>query len=454
MVAAATTVAVFSAEEWAQRLLRLYPNNWTGDSAKVAGGILFSLFQAQSTQYNFLQNGLEWLLHACRVATASDTALDAFAEDYFGNVAKFEARVVRQVGEPDSSFRARIYANLLASGGTRSDVIRVVEMLTGQTPRICEPWSVLDTSACDSMSFLDIDTAVNPCRVGDLSTRYQGFVESILPSFGDQGSNPVYCLDEGLACDRSFIIDPQPTWFLGEKELDLAINRVRMFATIIWRRYGSTLVANYVRGNSANVAADSTSVSVSLSPASSQALSVLACPSWNSQVAVNVHHRGSFSLVFSAPSPGGKADWIAAPVTVPGYGLLYLSADSYEADLAIPIESSVLLVSPSWNTSVWVESMGSGVASFKFDTPSPPGGYLNYGSFDVYHSGNAEIVEDAVSAEVPLPVPIENPYQLIILPSWNTTFSIVKSSSNFVLTFSTPAPADAFISWGILDQPL
>ena len=454
MAATATTVEIFTPDQWAQRLLRLYPNKWTGDAAKTAGGILYSLFNAQSTSYNFLQNGLDWVLNACRIATAQDVALDAIANDYFGSVAQFEATVVRQPGEPDDSFRARIYANLLQSGGTRADIIRVVELLTGQIPRITEPWNVLDNGACDSISFCDIDTQANPCRVGDLNFPYQGFVESILPSFGGQGNNPVYCIDDGLSCDRSFIIDPQSTWFLGEKELDAAINRVRMFSTIVYRKYGSTLTANYARGNSPTPGSSVASVAVSLSPPCSQALVVLACASWGSTISAAATDDGDFVLTFGTDAPGDESiDWIAAPATLPGFGLLPITQGVTTASIAMPIPGQLLLVTPNWDTSVWLSAIESGTASFNFGTAAPAGAFLNYGSFATPNAETQSVNSGASSGSVTFPSPITNSYQLILLPGWNTEFEITKTSNGFTATFTTSPGANSLLCWGVLNQP-
>lgn len=454
-MSAPTTVAIFTADEWAERLLRLYPNNWTGDSAKTTGGILYSLFKAQSTQYNFLQDGLEWLLNACRIATATDVALDAIANDYFGTLSKYEASVVRLSGEADDDFRQRIYANLFQTGGTRADIIRVIHLLTGGTPRFIEPWNVLDTSACDSFSFLDIDTPANPCRAGDLNLPYQGFVESDLPAFGDQGNNPVYCIDVGLSCDRSFIVDPQPTWFLGQKSLDLAINRVRMAGTIIWRRYGAPVTVEYARGNSPTPGADAIELAVTLFPPCIRPLVVLACAGWNSQVSARATSNGEFVLRFQTPAPGDKSvDWIAAPITLSGYGRLNVAAGSTTLSIAIPDAMRVLLATPSWNTSIWLTAMESGTAAFEFSTPAPANSILNYGSFDSDNSGTESVAADATSVVVDLPTELTDGYQLILLPSWNTEFVITKTSTQFTVVFSVPPADDSFFCWGVLSQPI
>lgn len=454
-MAGRTTVKQITAEQWAARFLRLYPNRWTSDAAKVAGGIMHAWFNAVGTQTEFLQGGLDWALNATRIATAKDAALDAIAEDYFGKVKKFEATVVRQIGEPDESFRQRIYANLMQEGGRRRDIIRVIELLTGEKPRVIEAFNVMDTSACDSISYCDIDTVDNPSRVGDLNFPYQGLVESILPSFGNQGNNPVYGVDAGLACDRSFIIDPEPTWFLGEKELDRAINLVRMTNTIVWRKYGGSLVANYVRGATRFVGDGLFELPVHLAPPTSSALVGLASASWNSSCYINTIDNNDFTVECStAAPPNGSIDWIAAPATVAGYGLLAIMPDAETASLAVQIPSEVLLVTPNWNTAVWLTAYENNSASFKFSVPAPHGALLNYGTFKSPYKGVKNVAPDTLSFNVYFDNPIPLPYQLILLPGWNTDYSFEKSVDGFLVTFSVPAPTGAFFYWGISAQPL
>ena len=455
MGATATTVPIFSADDWAARLIRLYPDRWTSDAAKVAGGILFTLFSSTSTQFNFLQNGLEYLLNNVRLATATGDALDAFANDYFGDLTQFEAVVVRQVGEPDDAFRQRIYDNLLQSGGTRADVIRVVQLLTDATPRVIEPWNLMDCSACDSITFCDIDTPENPGRTMniDLGFRFQALVESILPSYGGQGNNPVYTPDNGFSCDRSFIIDPQPTWFIGEDQLDQAINRVRMFSTIIWRSYGSTLAVNYARGGNTLPGVDTGTLQIEVSPPCENALIVLANPNWNSTVGVTVNDLGTFTLEFGNAAPGdASVDYIAAPATLLGYGILQLEKGVTSANLAVPVPGQVLIASPSWQTDFFQTQAQTTSAAFEFSNPAPAGGVIYYGSFEPPNGGQQSVNAGDLSAFVEYGFLTEGSYQLVILPGWNTSYSVVKNVDSFTVTFSNEPPENSFFSWGLLNQ--
>lgn len=445
-----TTVELFTPEEWAERLLTLYPNTWSGDAAKVAGGILYSFFEAKGGEYSFLEEGLDWLLNACRLATAKDEALDKFAADYFKDYGVYVTALPRQLGEPDEVYRQRISANLLTPGGMRRDIERVVELMTGQKPRIIEPWNVLDTNAADANCFADIDTPENPSRAADMTFPHQGFVESVLPPFGGNGINPIYGADAGASGDRSFVIDPDPTWFMGAKELDKAINRVRMFGTTVWRRYGSKPVVTWARGQSKYLSDGVNDLSVALAPPCSSSLVVLARANWNSSCYVDVTSTGDFKLFFSTSAPGGvPVDYIAAPATLSGFGILPLSPGDTGAELAIQSPGAAVIVTPSWNTTVELAYVDSEVATFVFSNPAEAGAELYYGTFKAPYGGLEHVVEGDIAGVVSFPEGVELPYQVMLIPSWNTEVEISKTENGFTLLYSTEAPAGSYFFWGI-----
>lgn len=449
-----TTVSVFTADQWAQRLLTLYPDKWTGDAAKMAGGILYSLLNSPSSQFNFQGLGLTWVLNACRIATAEDVALDAIANDYFGTtINPYTPFVVRQPGEPDESFRQRIYANLLPGGGTREDIINLLVMLTGKTPRITEPWYVTDCASCDTISYCDIDTVPNSGRVMDLALALTGFVDTVLPSFGGNGSNPVYCVDAGLSCDRSFIIDPQPSWFIGEKEVYAAVNRARMAFTTVGVRFDYSTIADYARGVSRYIAADIHQFAISLFPPCSALPVALITPFWNTTAWSTYTNPGNVKAFFGVDSPPGSGfDAIIAPSTFPGYGFLNPSKEDLTASIAIPGSSSIILASPGWNTDLWLTSCVQGESQFEFSVPAPAGSSINYGSFPEENSGIEPVSAGGPGVFVTFPREYDDGYQLAVMPGWNTKFDITKLTTGFQVTFGTPPSGDSFIAWGVLHQ--
>lgn len=85
--------------------------------------------------YALIQN----VILQARISTATGVFLDGIAADYFGTNLQWH------VAEGDPAFRARIKATLLLPLGTRAGIIAALQILTGRTPRIVEPWNTGDT---------------------------------------------------------------------------------------------------------------------------------------------------------------------------------------------------------------------------------------------------------------------------------------------------------------------
>src|ERR1700733_13082694 len=99
-----TTVINLSADQWTARVLRLFPRKWTGDQARKLGGILYAISYAIGNTHTAIQDQLLYAFNASRIATAEDEALDRVCADFFDPDDLF-----RLPGEPDASFRIRIY---------------------------------------------------------------------------------------------------------------------------------------------------------------------------------------------------------------------------------------------------------------------------------------------------------------------------------------------------------
>lgn len=74
-----------------------------------------------------------------RLATMTDGWLDLFAYDFFG------LRILRKLGQSDTSFRNKIKVELFRERGTRYAITRVLLDLTGRAPLIFEPALPPDT---------------------------------------------------------------------------------------------------------------------------------------------------------------------------------------------------------------------------------------------------------------------------------------------------------------------
>ncbi len=158
----------------ASRIRAVLPGGWfprpaaTGASqTPVLDALLAGAGAAGAWLYGLIGNAMA----QARIATASGVFLDGIAADYFGN------RLQRNLAEGDPAFRARIQATLLLPLGTRQGIMRALQVLSGRTPRIVEPWNTLDTGGYDGPT-LAYGTAG---AYGSLALPFQVFVTALRP---------------------------------------------------------------------------------------------------------------------------------------------------------------------------------------------------------------------------------------------------------------------------------
>jgi hypothetical protein len=443
-----TAVPLFTADQWARRVVRLFPKSWTRSAARTVGGILYSICNAIGSQAVAVQAQLQFVLNAERIATATDVALDAIANDLFTSLP-------RLTGEPDTSYRARIYANLFPERGTRPAIIKMFTMLTGQTPRVIEPWNINDCAVMDR-SFVDIDTVQFPSRVSDSGMRKTIMIESVLPSFGNQGTNPVYGLDQGLAVDYGWIVDTQPTWFLGKSILDNALTQTKMGGTTAYRRYTSQALVTYSKAGTTTVLPGKTTVSVQLAPPISGPYVLIASTSWMTQISASANSASLFTLNFSAPPPVlSSVDWMILPLTALGGVSNTVNANVTSAGLSIPSAYSGYLPFAicSWNSEVWITSIADGVVEFEFGAPSIQTSQLHCAFLPAATGGSVTVPAGQTSFEIDLPSGVLSPYQAFAMPTWNTSRSVKRNgTSSLIVTFEAPPPVDSTLYWSIRQQ--
>jgi hypothetical protein len=452
MGAQATTCAVYTADQWAVRLLQVFPLRWTSDEARTASGILYSWFKTTGTQYNYLEQNLDWLLDSERLQTAQDVALDAFAADYFGKVYGIDLSVVRAPGQNDASFLQTIINNLLQPGGTRADINRILTNLTGQAPRIVEPWNVMDTCSFKGISYWGVDTPSNPGRFGGYRP-FQAFVEAVMPGWAGL-SYPYWGFNSpGMCFNNSYFMPQQTNWLTGAQLLDNAINKLRMTNTVVWRRYFNSPNSSIARGGTLAQPAGQNSQSVLLVPACESSLVILLQANWNSGSWAKMKAFNQFVANFEVEAGSSATfDWICAPMTVPGFGIYPISGTLLSKTIPVPLAGQTMFVTPSWNTNVWLSSEETTTAALNFNVASPGGGALYYGCLPAANCGNVSVTAGSESASVTFNTPLVGSYQLMLLPGWNTEFQITKSSSGFTVNFSSTPTADSFFIWGYFQQ--
>ena len=240
---AGTQVTVLTADQFAARIARSFPTGWSSPQAKQPGGNLYSLMKSLSAELSAIESSLAYALGSERIGTAVAPELDLAAQDFFGSA------FPRIGGETDSAYSARILAALFPTGATRAAVSAAVQSVTGKVPRIIEPWRPMDTGvlggqAGKGMVFWNIDTVVTPFRWTNPGLRYQGFIETVLPQpiifgpnappcFNVQPGGPGFWGWYWTIAGTSWI-NPPNAGLLGANPVYTAINRTKVFGTIVW----------------------------------------------------------------------------------------------------------------------------------------------------------------------------------------------------------------------------
>lgn len=444
------TIPNLDAPDWAVRLIRSFPEPWTSEEAKQPGGVLYSLFKAIGDDLERTIDNIEYARKAARVNEAIDNALDSVAQDFFGQVADFPADVIRAPGEPDSSFRNRIKASLLLPAATRQSLVDLLTRLTNDTPRVMEPWSPGDTCTWDHKSFYDVDTVENPFRIGDPGLKYQGFVESTLPSFGDQGDNPVYAMDKGWCWDSpsGYIIDPKPTWWMQVARIDALINKTKVFGTTVWRKYRGYPLTKIPLGGTLFAQPGVYEQTIEVFPEFAGTFVVVANANWNTAISYQQISNSQFKFVFSTPAPADAVvNWVATPIIYPGTGIggVPVAAESASIGIAADFINSGLIVAPNWTTDYWLHARSSSLATIKFASAAPLEASISYKFFEPGKSGAA--VVSAGQTQIVVPLSTREPYQPFCLPTWNTSVDIDKIGTAVKFSFSTPPPDPSYLYW-------
>jgi hypothetical protein len=220
-----TTVPTITPQEFVYRLADLFPRGWAGDDAKQSGNV-FALLLSVAQQIQFVQSEIQYALGAERLGTATSPELDLASIDFLGDT------LPRPAGASDTKFASEIIAQLFQPAATRQALQDALIDLTGQLPRMMEPWNPSDTGGWGANSYWDVDTVANPARWAG-STRYQGYIETTPPSISAIGANnPI--LTWGTA------YWDVPGYFFGIIQaadvdaLNDTLNRLRAYGTTIW----------------------------------------------------------------------------------------------------------------------------------------------------------------------------------------------------------------------------
>lgn len=449
-----TVIPDIDSAQWAEYLLSLFPRDWSSDASRHEGGVLYALFKSMGTNLELTDDNLQYVFKACRIATATDEALDEVAADFFGTIAGYPADVARAPGEPDSSFRRRIYASLLLPSATREAMSLLLERLTGSKPHLVEPGKITDTGAWDCISYWDVDSPPdNPGRWGDPGLAYQGFIDSPLPQFANQGANPIYCFDSGAAWDTYYFLEADANWWINTERLDQLVNKTKPFGTVVWRRYSTQALTNFLIGATELFVDSQVEKIVEIYPPFAGQYAILASANWNTAVGVQPISNNSWELEcnVACPPEGGQVDWIGCPITQPGVGLTLVIFDTDEMSLSIPTGFSQIdafVAVPSWDTNCWIKSRNSTTVVLGFGTAAP---YLSDLAFMFFsdHSKSGQITVPANADQIDIPIRANPGYQAFVMPNWNTQVKITKYLDHITAYFSVTPDVNSKVDFFI-----
>jgi hypothetical protein len=229
--------------DMAARIRAVLPTSWfpgctpgAASSTPVLDAVLAGLGSAWAAMYALLA----YTKLQTRIVTATGFFLDLVALDFFGN------SLVRESGETDAAFQARIRSNIFAPRGTRAALALALTNLTGRTPAIFEPANTEDTGGYGTeaqggggmgycvaggygslqLPFQCFVTAFRPI-VGGIAqvTGYGDIAANTLPGAGGYGVGAIEYADLGMAATQ-----------VTDAEIDVAIAAVMPAATIAWTR--------------------------------------------------------------------------------------------------------------------------------------------------------------------------------------------------------------------------
>lgn len=206
------------------RLLRNLPP-WFGDNPPILGALLQGIAYGLSFVYSIYV----YAKAQSRIKSATDGWLDMIAADFFG------AAIRRAANQSDASFRGAILINLFRERATRNGMIKVLQDLTGRTPKIIEPRRPADTGVYGG-PLIGYGVAG---AYGSMQMPYQAFVIAYRPLGTGIPSVAGYGTSTGAYSTAS-----QAEWAslsmiqqgVADSDIYAAIEATRPVATTVWTK--------------------------------------------------------------------------------------------------------------------------------------------------------------------------------------------------------------------------
>lgn len=209
------------------RLIRNLPP-WFGDSPPILGALLQGIAYGLSFVYSIYV----YAKAQSRIRSATDGWLDMIAADFFGS------SIRRAANQSDNSFRGTIIINLFRERATRNGMIKVLQDLTGRTPKIVEPKRPADTGVYGG-PLIGYSVAG---AYGSMVMPYQAFVIAYRPLGTGIPSVAGYGISTGAYSTAS-----QAEWAslsmiqqgVADSDIYAAIEATRPVATTVWTKISS-----------------------------------------------------------------------------------------------------------------------------------------------------------------------------------------------------------------------
>jgi hypothetical protein len=208
------------------RLQQLTPHGW------FANGVVplrDALFQGAASAIAFLYSLMAYVRLQTRIGTATDGFLDMIAGDFFGTT------LTRAAGQTDASLRARIILAIFRERGTRAAIIKVLQQLTGRTPRVFEPSRLADTGSYGG-PLIGYGVAGG---YGSLLLPMQSFVTAFRPAgagIANVAGYGVSTAGYGVASQADYAALSAVTSAITDADIYAAIDSVRPAGYVVWAR--------------------------------------------------------------------------------------------------------------------------------------------------------------------------------------------------------------------------
>lgn len=437
-------VSVITPEDWAQRLITLFPYPWLSDQARAVGGIAYAIFYAMGTELNFLSQQLYYAWTACRLDTAVDGALDLFSQDFFGN------NLPREPGESNDAFRLRIKALLFQPQVTRQAIINAIQLaFPGTIVRAIEPWNPGDTGYFGADAphigcYYDYDSANVPSLWGDPAARCEGFLEIQLAPAKELAFS-LWGYDFAAAYDAQtgYFFDPVTVLQTQVGRINNLINQIVAEGVHIWVKYINGIINPFSVGGSFFIATGLFNFNINTASTTgfyvlflqlSQAISI-----WQTGATIS-----GFNVTTGAPVPSSTLlNYLAIENGTPGVGLAAVDAGDTTYQLTADAINNVVFISPQWNTSKYYTGRSLNVINYNFGSAPQYGTVMGTLVVPIGpQAGYIDIDADAISLDIDLTVNAQN--IPLVACNWDTEIGCLPDPVNnqIHLTFSVPAPGD------------